>query len=255
MKKKNIAICAYGKVGKILSKFICSLDNSKDIKFVCTLSRDVHQKDISSFYSCNNIEVNSDLSVNTNLFRKKMIENKIDLVFLLWWPTIVKKDSIDLAKIGFVNLHPSMLPYNRGMHPYYWSIVEDTPAGVSIHFINSKIDEGEIIYQRKIEKDITMTGQSLYNEAEREIINLFVENYENIINTDYNLKKQNIEEGTFHLKKELDKHSHIELEKYYKAIDLINIMRGRSFKSGPSSFFYHEGKKYNINISIVPEEK
>lgn len=254
--KKNIAICAYGKVGKKLSNFIANQSNYIDsVKFVCTLNKDSYQKEIEEIYNKTNIKVFNNINVNSRIFRKSMLENKIDIVFLLWWPTIVKESSIDMAKIGFVNLHPSLLPFNRGMHPYYWSIVENTPAGVSIHFINKHIDEGKIIYQKEIKKNITMTGEILYEMAQFEIIKLFEENYVNIIKGVYNTKEVKNNEGTFHYKKELNLHSKIDLEKEYKAIDLINLIRGRSFNDNPSSFFIHKGKKYYINIKITPEKE
>ena len=57
-----------------------------------------------------------------------------------------------------------MLPYNRGMHPWYWSIVDETPAGVTIHFIDENIDEGHIIAQKEVLIDPTDTGESLYGK-------------------------------------------------------------------------------------------
>jgi len=254
--KKNIAICAYGEVGKELSKFIIRQKRQiENIKFVCLLGRDKKCEEIKNLYDDANIKTFKDINVNSEEFRKTMLENKIDIVFLLWWPTIVKKISIETAKIGFVNLHPSLLPFNRGMHPYYWSIVENTPAGVSIHFINKNIDEGMLICQKEINKNITMTGEKLYSLAQIEIIKLFKKNYVNIIKGEYNTKEIKNSEGTFHYKKELNLHSKIDLEKKYKAIDLINIVRARSFNGNPSSFFIHEGKKYYINIKITEEKK
>ena len=252
--KKNIAICAYGTVGKALTKFILGKKEYIDnIKFVCTLEKDIEHKNIKKMYSKLKIPVYENINVNHDRFKKSILENNIDIVFLLWWPTIVKQESIDLVNVGYVNLHPSLLPFNRGMHPYYWSIVKNTPSGVSIHFINKNIDEGELICQKEIKKDITETGESLYKKAHQAIIKLFKEHYVKIIKGKYNTKEIKNNAGTFHLKKELDMHSMIDLDKEYKAINLINIIRARSFKDSPSSFFYLDGKKYFINIKIKPE--
>ena len=43
-------------------------------------------------------------------------------------------------KRPIVNLHISYLPFNRGSHPNYWSFVENTPKGVSIHEIDEQIE-------------------------------------------------------------------------------------------------------------------
>ena len=89
-------------------------------------------------------------NINDEKITSLFISNKIDIVFLLWWPDIVGKNVLNSATIGFVKLHPGMLPYNRGMHPYYWSIVECTPAGVSIHFIDEKVDAGKLLCQKQL---------------------------------------------------------------------------------------------------------
>jgi methionyl-tRNA formyltransferase len=146
------------------------------------------------------------------------------------------------------------LPYNRGKHPYYWSIVEETPAGVSIHFITKKIDDGSIIAQREIKKDITTTGEMLYEKSIYEIIDLFKNVYPEIMMGNIKSFKQKESNSTFHLSKELDLHSEIHLDKKYIAKDLINIIRARSFSGNPSSFFYIDDKKYYVNIKITESQ-
>ena len=173
-----------------------------------------------------------------------MKDNSVDLVFLLWWPKIVKNNIIRAAKLGFINLHPSFLPYNRGKHPYYWSIVDDTPSGVTIHYITEGVDDGDIICQEEIKTDITTTSSSLYSESLTKIISLFKENYSKIIEQKIQPSRQNSELSTFHMGKELDDHSNIDLNRDYNALELINRIRARSFPGNPSSFFYLNGEKY-----------
>ena len=37
-------------------------------------------------------------------------------------------------------MHISYLPFNRGAHPNYWSFKDNSPKGVTIHFIDNGID-------------------------------------------------------------------------------------------------------------------
>ncbi len=74
-----------------------------------------------------------------------------------------------------VNLHISLLPWNRGADPNLWSILEDTPKGVSIHYIDSGIDTGDVVAQRAVELVPADTLRSSYQRLEREIEQLFVE--------------------------------------------------------------------------------
>lgn len=64
---------------------------------------------------------------------------------------IITQDIIDFMMGNIVNLHISYLPWNRGANPNFWSFMDDTPKGVSIHYINSGLDKGAIAFQKKIE--------------------------------------------------------------------------------------------------------
>ena len=44
----------------------------------------------------------------------------------------------------------SFLPYNRGSHPNFWSFIDDTPKGITIHEIDEGADTGNIVFQKKI---------------------------------------------------------------------------------------------------------
>lgn len=50
-----------------------------------------------------------------------------------------------------INLHISLLPWNRGADPNLWSFVERTPKGVSIHNIDEGVDTGAILAQEEVE--------------------------------------------------------------------------------------------------------
>lgn len=247
----KIAICAANKVGAELSKFIAQ--NNHPIEFVITHQNDPHEEEICAAFSSCCTPCYSSVNANDDFFIDKIKKHDVDLVLLLWWPNIVKQKSIDAANLGFINMHPSLLPFNRGMHPYYWSIVDETPAGVSLHFINAGIDDGDILFQNKIETPITMTGDILYDKSVNCIVQLFKDNYNDICMGKLNPKRQDEAQSTFHLAKDIEQHSNIELDRKYKAIDLINIMRARSFKGRPSSYFIKDGKKYYINITITED--
>ena len=245
----RVAVCAANNVGLELSSFICNLDHP--VEFAITCKGDKRESEIYEKFRKRDIPCYRNIDINSEKFFSILKKESIDIVFLLWWPKIVKERIINQAKVGFVNLHPSLLPYNRGKHPYYWSIVENTPAGVSIHFITKKIDDGSIIAQKEIPTDITTTGETLYNRSIEEIINLFKEYYLKILSGNIKTTRQEDRESTFHLSKELDVHSEIHLDRQYSGREIIDIIRARSFSGRPSSFFHLDNKKYYINIKIT----
>tara|TARA_R110002073_G_scaffold264559_3_gene427620 strand:- start:126 stop:878 length:753 start_codon:yes stop_codon:yes gene_type:complete len=249
----KICACVANLVGRDLALFLT--EKECDLDFVITCKNDAHEEEIYKIFSSHGIKCYRKIDANSEFFINELKSNDIDLVFLLWWPDIIKQEAIDAVNTGFINLHPSLLPFNRGKHPYYWSIVDGTPAGATLHFINAGIDEGDVLFQKEIETSITTTGESLYAESLKCITELFIDSYEKIINGDLNPKKQSTSNSTFHYGKNIAKHSEIDLNRSYKAIDLINIMRAKSFSDGPSSHFILNDKKYYINIDIREVEQ
>lgn len=76
-----------------------------------------------------------------------------------------------------INLHISLLPWNRGADPNLWSFLEDTPKGVTIHFLDKGIDTGDILAQKTVDYAATDTLKTSYQRLETEIERLFFEHW------------------------------------------------------------------------------
>lgn len=253
-KKPKIALCAAFEAGVLISEFMAK--HHYPIQFVATCNKDKEETEtkIAKIWQDKGVQIHRRVDINSDEFTKFVKDNNIDIVILAWWPDILKKKIIESAKIGFINLHTSFLPYNQGKHPYYWAIVEGTDFGVTLHFVDEGIDSGPILFQKKIPVDITDTGETLWYKSWKGVIELFKESYDKITNLDFVPIPQENDVATFHLAKMLDPHSRIDLNKTYKANDLINRIRGRTFLKGESSYFFYNGKKYWIK-TIIEEEK
>lgn len=64
---------------------------------------------------------------------------------------IIKENIINSFKIGVINMHPGMLPHNRGLDNLKWAILKGYKQGVSVHLISKEIDQGNLIVQREVE--------------------------------------------------------------------------------------------------------
>ena len=182
----------------------------------------------------------SDLLRNMNL----------DLGILAWWPYIVKENLIKIPRLGILNFHPSLLPYNRGRNYNFWSIVEDVPFGVSLHWISKAVDCGDIAYQSEIEKTWEDNGKTLYFRSQEKIMDLFKRKFDDIVSGTIPRIPQDLEKGSFHKANELEEASRIDLDKSYRARDLINILRARTFLPHPGAWFIDNGRKYEVRIEI-----
>jgi methionyl-tRNA formyltransferase len=112
---------------------------------------------------------------------------------------IIREDILVLFPQSAINLHISYLPFNRGADPNFWSFIEGTPKGVSIHYIDAGIDTGDIIVQKEISFDISSsdTLASTYQKLHVEIQDLFFQNWDYIKSEDCRGTPQK-GEGTFH---------------------------------------------------------
>ena len=106
------------------------------------------------------------------------------------------------------HIHISYLPYNRGAHPNFWSFIENTPSGVSIHQIDKGIDTGNILFRKKIYFNTKLhkfsTFKKTYNLLFLEAEKLFKQNFVKIYNMNYKKKLYNFK-GSVHYKKDLPK--------------------------------------------------
>ena len=67
---------------------------------------------------------------------------------------ILKARGLALPNVIFLNIHSSKLPEYRGMNNIEWTLWDNKEIYVTIHKISKAIDEGDILYQEKIETEI-----------------------------------------------------------------------------------------------------
>jgi len=143
-------------------------------------------------------------------FKRKININKsldeFDLIVLYGYRKIVDNFFIKKYYNKLVNLHISYLPYNRGAHPNYWSWVNKTPHGITIHRVIPKVDAGDILFQKKVNIQIkNMTFKKSYKILRLEMDKFFSQKLSKIIYNDFKLKKQKKIKNNFHKKKDLPK--------------------------------------------------
>ena len=88
--------------------------------------------------------------IESRINEKYLADNNIEMIISYGYRHIIKKSIIEYVKGNIINLHISYLPWNRGADPNLWSFLENSPKGVTIHYIDEGIDTGDIITQKKI---------------------------------------------------------------------------------------------------------
>lgn len=91
----------------------------------------------------------------------------IDLVVLAGFLWLVPGSILNSFAYRIINIHPALLPKYGGKGMYgervHEAVIEsgDTKSGITIHYVNEKYDEGQIIFQAEVVVDTVDTAESL----------------------------------------------------------------------------------------------
>ncbi len=87
------------------------------------------------------------------------VPQETDLIVLCGWLTILQSDFLDMWKGKIINIHPSLLPKYGGKGMYGVKVHEavlrnhEEYTGCTVHFVEERVDEGEIILQDRLKID------------------------------------------------------------------------------------------------------
>ena len=103
---------------------------------------------------------------NKNLSENKFISylkiNNIEMICLAGFMEILSKNFIKKFKGKILNIHPSLLPKYKGLNTHKRALHnKETYSGCTVHFVNSRLDSGKIVLQKKVKISKKETEKSL----------------------------------------------------------------------------------------------
>ena len=117
---------------------------------------------ISNNYKAKGLQYANNYKIKKKVFdfqntlsEKKVInelkKSDIQLICLAGFMKILSKSFINDFKGKILNIHPSLLPKYKGLNTHERAIRnKDKYSGCTVHFVNSRLDSGEIIKQKKV---------------------------------------------------------------------------------------------------------
>jgi methionyl-tRNA formyltransferase len=151
-----------------------------------------------SLLSCIDTRHDKVFTCNEEIDERFVLKRHIEFIVSYNYRYIISPDVLSAPNLFAINLHASLLPFNRGAHPILWSILEGSPLGVTIHQIDQGLDKGPIIFQRQLAlpgKKITL--RQAYADVNQELVNLFCINWPNLSSGNFKARSQ-LGVGTFH---------------------------------------------------------
>jgi methionyl-tRNA formyltransferase len=90
-------------------------------------------------------------NVNDPAFLDELRAREVDLVVSIACPQIVRDDLLACPPEGVINIHGALLPKYRGKLPSFWVLANgEERTGVTVHYMNEKLDDGPIIVQKEV---------------------------------------------------------------------------------------------------------
>lgn len=181
---------------------------------------------------------------------QEIIDLQPDLIITCAYGQIIPKELLDCPRLGCINVHASLLPKLRGGAPIHRAIINGhSKTGITIMYMNTKMDEGDIIAQEEIPITDIDTASSLHDKLSILGRDLLLKTLPSIIDKTNPRLPQNHSEATyaFNIKREDE---HIEFHKTKKQI--YNQIRG--LNSWPGAYCLFEGKVLKVWNSYISEE-
>ena len=141
------------------------------------------------------------------------------------------------------NLHPALLPFNRGSAPNAWPLVDGTPAGTTLHVMEPEIDTGGILAQREVPTTPADTAFTLYGRLEDASFALFAEVWPTVRECE---PKPQPAGGTSHRLADLDL-----LDLNADELRVLDKIRARTFAPHGAGFT-RDGRRYRARVEIEP---
>ena len=152
--KVKTAVFISGKGSNFKNLIRFSLLKNSPIRIECVISNNKNSNGLKYAYKTNikkkiyNFNNRKNIDRSILLFLKK---EKIKLICLAGFMKILSKNFIKRFNGKIINIHPSLLPKYKGLDTHQKAINnKDKYSGCTVHFVNSRLDSGKIILQKKI---------------------------------------------------------------------------------------------------------
>ena len=153
-KKINIAIFISGTGSNLKNLINHSLKKNSKFKITLVISNNPKAKGLN-YTKKFKIKKKIINYLNIKNAEKKILielkKNKIDLICFAGFMKILSKNFIKNFKGKMINIHPSLLPKYKGLNTHQRAIDnKEKYSGCTVHYVNSKLDSGKIILQKKV---------------------------------------------------------------------------------------------------------
>ena len=162
-KKIKIAVFISGTGSNLKNLIIFSKRKNYEVKLVISNKRNAKGLIFAKQYKIpTKVYYLKKSSIDEKKILDILLKKKINLICLAGFMKILSSSFIKKFKGKIVNIHPSLLPKYKGLNTHARVLNnKEKYSGCTVHYVNSKLDSGRIILQKKIKISKTDTNNKL----------------------------------------------------------------------------------------------
>ncbi len=175
-----------------------------------------------------------------------------DIIYSVQYHEVLKQPHIDKAKQITVNLHMAPLPEYRGSNQFSFAILEEKKEfGTTIHQVDTRIDHGDILFQKRFAIPEDCWVNELYELTYQASLKLFSQTLAHIVNGNYKAVPQEMLTAKFgsslHYRKEMAALKVIDLN--WDKEKIQRHIRATSMPGFEAPYCFIDGQKVHFTTS------
>ena len=231
------------------------LDENYDVIMVVTQpdkevgrKKEIRYSEVKKYALEHDIEVFQPEKIRADY--QRIIDANQDVIITCAYGQIIPKELLEFPKYKCINIHASLLPKLRGGAPIHWSIINgDSKTGITIMYMNEKMDEGDILYQEEVEILDTDNVETLHDKLSVLGSKMIIDFIPRLKTGDFTPVKQNNEEATYGYNVTRDD-EHIDFNKTSR--EIFNRVRG--LNPWPVAYTTLDGKVFKVYSSRISDK-
>jgi methionyl-tRNA formyltransferase len=198
--KQKVVVCGEKQVAQRCLDFLSRRDDT-EVAAVITAAND-WQADLRGWAAEHNLRA---LVGNVNHYRDELAEIAPDFLFSIQYRSLIKEPILAIPARGCFNLHFGMLPRYGGCYPVAWAILNgEQSAGVTLHHMTPRFDDGDVVAQRGVAVDENMTARELFDALSDAGAALFAAVYDSLLAGQLAAEPQDLRRQLYYSKDSID---------------------------------------------------
>ncbi len=170
-------------------------------------------------------------------------------LFSIYFAHILDGEVLAAAGGRAVNLHASLLPWCRGAHTNVWPLVEQAPAGITLHVMAPTVDAGAVLAQEPVQVYPWDTAATLYTRLEEAAGRLATQSWPEAVRAAWPGTPQ-AGGGSVHRTRDLARLDQYDLDAHPEARRFYDLLRARTFPPHRGLKVVVDGKCVEARIEL-----